>query len=145
MIINKFLYNIICSFVYFIKIQYQGSAMKCFYFLLLFFFYTSNSFAIEYSCIDKKYNRLSKMNVEDEIISYEDEKGNPLEYSIVENSENILMGIFKGNKDKDPILNYIFIIKNNALIYNSILRSIKDSYNEIYSEDITLKCIGQIE
>ena len=119
--------------------------MKSFCFLLLFCFYTSNSFAIEYSCIDKKYNRLSKMNVEDEIISYEDEKGNPLEYSIVENSENILMGIFKGNKDKDPILNYIFIIKNNALIYNSILRSIKDSYNEIYSEDITLKCIGQIE
>ena len=55
------------------------------------------------------------------------------------------MGIFQGQKEIDPILNYIFIMKDNLLVYNSILRSIKKSYNEIYSEDITLKCIGKID
>ena len=119
--------------------------MKLFYFFIIFVLYSFNSFALEYSCIDKKYNRLSKMNVEDELIKYQDEKGNSADYQIVENSETILMGIFQGQKEIDPILNYIFIMKDNLLVYNSILRSIKKSYNEIYSEDITLKCIGKID
>ena len=55
------------------------------------------------------------------------------------------MGISKGKKVTDPMLNYIFIIKDKSLAYNSILWSIKDSYNEIYSEDIILKCIGKID
>ena len=85
------------------------------------------------------------MNIEDELIKYQDEKGNPAEYQVVEDSQTILMGISKGIKDTDPMLNYIFIIKDKSLAYNAILRSIKDSYNEIYSEDITLKCIGKID
>ena len=118
--------------------------MNFFYFFIFCFFYSFNSFAIEYSCIDKKYKHLSKMNVEDKLIKYQDEKGEPLEYQVAEDTETVLMGIAKGSKDENPILNYIFIIKNNALAYNSILRSIKVSYNEIYSEDIVLKCIGKI-
>ena len=119
--------------------------MKLFCFFIFFGFYSFSSFALEYSCIDKKYKRLSKMNVEDKLIKYQDEKGNPIEYQVVENSEAILMGISKGKKETDPILNYIFIIKDKSLSYNSILRSIKVSYNEIYFENITLKCIGEIE
>ena len=119
--------------------------MKLFCFFIFFGFYSFSSFALEYSCIDKKYKRLSKMNVEDKLIKYQDEKGNPVEYQVVENSEAILMGISKGKKETDPILNYIFIIKDKSLSHNSILRSIKVSYNEIYFENITLKCIGEIE
>ena len=52
------------------------------------------------------------------------------------------MAISKGSKDNDPILNYIFIIKDKSLAFNSILRSIKESYNEIYTNALTLKCIG---
>ena len=119
--------------------------MKLFYFILFFGFYSFSSFALEYSCIDKKYKRLSKMSVEDELIKYQDEKGDPVEYKVVENSETILMGIAKGKTNTDPMLNYIFIIKDKSLAFNSILRSIKDSYNEIYTENITLKCIGKID
>jgi hypothetical protein len=119
--------------------------MKLLCFFIFFGFYSFSSFALEYSCIDKKYKRLSKMNVEDKLIKYQDEKGNPVEYQVVENSEAILMGISKGKKETDPILNYIFIIKDKSLSHNSILRSIKVSYNEIYFENITLKCIGEIE
>ena len=119
--------------------------MKLFYFLLFFGFYSFNSFALEYSCIDKKYKRLSKMIVEDELIKYQDEKGAPAEYKVVENSKTILMGISKGKQEIDPMLNYIFIIKDKFLTYNSILRSIKESYNEIYFKEITLKCIGKID
>ena len=118
--------------------------MKLIYFCILFCLYAFNSFALEYSCIDKKYKRLSKMNVEDKLIKYQDEKGEPSEYQVVEDTDSVLMGIAKGSKDENPILNYILIIKNNALAYNSILRSIKVSYNEVYSEDIVLKCIGKI-
>ena len=119
--------------------------MKLFLYFIFFLFYSSSSFALEYSCIDKKYKRLSKMNVEDELIKYQDEKGNPAEYKVIEDSDAILMGISRGKQDTDPMLNYIFIIKNKSLAYNSILRSMKYSYNEIYSEDITLKCIGKID
>ena len=119
--------------------------MKLFFYFIFLCFYSFSSFALEYSCIDKKYSRLSKMNVEDELIKYQDEKGNPTEYKVVEDSDAILMGISKGKKVTDPMLNYIFIIKDKSLAYNSILRSIKDSYNEIYSEDIILKCIGKID
>ena len=94
------------------------------------------------SCIDKKYGRFSKMFIEDQLLKYEDEKGEPSEYKIVENSEKMLMAISKGSKDNDPILNHIFIIKDKSLAFNSILRSIKESYNEIYTNDLTLKCIG---
>ena len=73
---------------------------------------------------------------------YEDEKNEPAEYKVVENSEKILMAISKGSKDNDPILNYVFIIKDKTLAFNTILRSIKNSYNEIYTNDSILKCIG---
>ena len=82
------------------------------------------------------------MFIENQILKYEDEKNEPAEYKVVENSEKILMAISKGNKDIDPILNYVFIIKDKSLAFNAILRSIKDSYNEIYTNDLTLKCIG---
>ena len=97
---------------------------------------------MEFSCIDKKYNRFSKMVIENQILKYEDEKNEPAEYKVVENSEKILMAISKGSKDNDPILNYVFIIKDKSLAFNTILRSIKNSYNEIYTNDSTLKCIG---
>ena len=116
--------------------------MKFFYLTFLCLFYTINSFALEFSCIDKKYNRFSKMVIENQILKYEDEKNEPAEYKVVENSEKILMAISKGLKDNDPILNYVFIIKDKSLAFNTILRSIKNSYNEIYTNDSTLKCIG---
>ena len=97
---------------------------------------------MEFSCIDKKYNRFSKMVIENQILKYEDEKNEPAEYKVVENSEKILMAISNGLKDNDPILNYVFIIKDKSLAFNTILRSIKNSYNEIYTNDSTLKCIG---
>ena len=116
--------------------------MKFFYLLFLYLFYPINSFAMEFSCIDKKYNRFSKMVIENQILKYEDEKNEPAEYKVVENSEKILMAIRKGSKDNDPILNYVFIIKDKTLAFNTILRSIKNSYNEIYTNDSILKCIG---
>ena len=116
--------------------------MKFFYLTFLFLFYPINSFALEFSCIDKKYNRFSKMVIESQILKYEDEKNEPAEYKVVENSEKILMAISKGSKDNDPILNYVFIIKDKTLAFNTILRSIKNSYNEIYTNDSILKCIG---
>ena len=82
------------------------------------------------------------MVIENQILKYEDEKNEPAEYKVVENSEKILMAISKGLKDNDPILNYVFIIKDKSLAFNTILRSIKNSYNEIYTNDSTLKCIG---
>ena len=119
--------------------------MKLIYFCILFCLYSFNSFALEYSCIDKKYKRLSKMIVENKLIKYEDEKGNALNYKVIEDSESFLMGISEGKKNTDPLLNYIFIKKNKSLVYNSILRSIKSGYQEIYSEEIILKCIGKID
>ena len=116
--------------------------MKFIYLIIFCLFYSFNSHALEFSCIDKKYGRFSKMFIEDQLLKYEDEKGEPSEYKIVENSEKMLMAISKGSKDNDPILNYIFIIKDKSLAFNSILRSIKESYNEIYTNDLTLKCIG---
>lgn len=116
--------------------------MKHFYLIIFCFFYPLNSYALEYSCIDKKYGRFSKMFINDQFLKYEDEKGLPARYDIVENSNKILMAINKGSNDNDPILNYIFIIKDKSLAFNSMLRSIKDSYNEIYSNNLTLKCIG---
>ena len=116
--------------------------MKFFYLTFLFLFYPIHSFALEFSCIDKKYNRLSKMVIENQILKYEDEKNEPAEYKVVENSEKILMAISKGSKDNDPILNYVFVIKDKSLAFNTILRSIKNSYNEIYTNDSILKCIG---
>ena len=116
--------------------------MKFIYLIIFCLFYSFNSYALEYSCIDKKYGRFSKMFIEDKLLKYEDEKGEPAKYKLVENSEKMLMAISKGTKDNDPILNYIFIIKDKSLAFNSILRSIKESYNEIYTNDLTLKCIG---
>ena len=116
--------------------------MKFFYLIIFCLFFSFNSYALEYSCIDKKYSRLSKMFIDDQLVKYEDEKGEPSEYRIVENSDKVLMAISKGSKDNDPILNYIFIIKDKSLAFNAILRSIKDSYNEIYTNNLTLKCIG---
>jgi hypothetical protein len=119
--------------------------MKLFYSAIFLICYSFNSYSQEYSCIDKKHSRLSKMILENELIKYEDEKGKPTDYKVVDNSEKMMMAISKGTKENDPILNYIFIIKNQSLAYNAILRSIKDSYNEIYTNNIVLKCIGKID
>ena len=119
--------------------------MKLFYSIIILIFYSLSSYAQDFSCIYKKHGRLSKMTLENELIKYEDEKGNPAEYKVIDNSEKMLMAITKGTEENDPILNYIFIIKNQSLAYNAILRSIKDSYNEIYTNNIILKCISKVD
>ena len=116
--------------------------MKFFYYLLFFLFASNSSYALEYSCIDKKHGYLSKMTIDGESIKYEDQKGEPLEYKIVENSEIALMAISKVSAEENPILNYIFIIKDKSLAFNANLRSINDNYNEIFTKNKILKCIG---
>ena len=119
--------------------------MKLVYIIIFILFYPFNAYSQEFSCIDKKYGRLSKMIAEDKLIKYQDEKGKPIEYKIVEDSKTMLMGVSKGNNEIDPILNYVFILKNKDLAFNSILRSIKVSYNEIFTDNIIMKCIGEID
>ena len=116
--------------------------MKFFYYLLFLLFTSNSSYALEYSCIDKKYGYLSKMTIDGESIKYEDQKGEPLDYKIVENSEIALMAISNVSAEENPILNYIFIIKDKSLAFNTILRSINDNYNEIFTKNKILKCIG---
>ena len=116
--------------------------MKFFYYLLFLLFASNSSYALEYSCIDKKHGYLSKMTINGESIEYEDQKGEPLEYKIVENSEIALMAISKVSAEENPILNYIFIIKDKSLAFNANLRSINDNYNEIFTKNKILKCIG---
>ena len=116
--------------------------MKVFYLILFLFFFPFSTYAIEYSCIDKKHGHLSKMSIEDELVKYEDQKGEPLDYKIVENSEIALMAISKVATEENPILNYIFIIKDNSLAFNANLRSINYNYNEIFTKNKILKCIG---
>ena len=116
--------------------------MKFFYNLLFLLFASNSSYALEYSCIDKKHGYLSKMTIDGESIKYEDQKGEPLEYKIVENSEIALMAISKVSAEENPILNYIFIIKDKSLAFNANLRSINDNYNEIFTKNKILKCIG---
>jgi len=116
--------------------------MKVFYLILFLFFFPFSTYAIEYSCIDKKHGHLSKMFIKDELVKYEDQKGEPLEYKIVENSTTALMAISKVATEENPILNYIFIIKDKSLAFNANLRSINNNYNEIFTKNIILKCIG---
>tara|TARA_B100000963_G_C22085127_1_gene433939 strand:- start:85 stop:471 length:387 start_codon:yes stop_codon:yes gene_type:complete len=116
--------------------------MKFFYYLLFLLFASNSSYALEYSCIDKKHGYLSKMTIDGESIKYEDQKGEPLDYKIVENSEIALMAISNVSAEENPILNYIFIIKDKSLAFNTILRSINDNYNEIFTKNKILKCIG---
>ena len=116
--------------------------MKIFYYLLFLLFASNSSYALEYSCIDKKHGYLSKMTIDDESVKYEDQKGEPLEYKIVENSEIALMAISKVSAEENPILNYVFIIKDKSLAFNANLRSINDNYNEIFTKNKILKCIG---
>ncbi len=116
--------------------------MKFFYYLLFLLFASNSSYALEYSCIDKKHGYLSKMTIDGESIKYEDQKGEPLEYKIVENSEIALMAISEASAEENPILNYIFIIKDKSLEFNANLRSINDNYNEIFTKNKILKCIG---
>tara|TARA_Y100001970_G_C14058586_1_gene762935 strand:- start:762 stop:1031 length:270 start_codon:yes stop_codon:yes gene_type:complete len=82
------------------------------------------------------------MFIKDELVKYEDQKGEPLEYKIVENSTTALMAISKVATEENPILNYIFIIKDKSLAFNANLRSINNNYNEIFTKNIILKCIG---
>ena len=110
--------------------------MKVFYLILFLFFFPFSTYAIEYSCIDKKHGHLSKMSIEDELVKYEDQKGEPLDYKIVENSEIALMAISKVTTEENPILNYIFIIKDKSLAFNANLRSINNNYNEIFTKNI---------
>ena len=48
--------------------------MKFIYLIIFCLFYSFNSHALEFSCIDKKYGRFSKMFIEDQLLKYEDEK-----------------------------------------------------------------------
>ena len=116
--------------------------MKFFYYLLFLLFASNSSYALEYSCIDKKHGYLSKMTIDGESIKYEDQKGEPLEYKIVENSEIALMAISEVSAEENPIINYVFIIKDKSLAFNANLRSINNNYNEIFTKNIILKCIG---
>ena len=118
------------------------NVMKIFYYILFLLLASHSSYALEYSCIDKKHGNLSKMTVEGEIVKYEDQNGEPLEYKIVENSEIALMAISKVSTKENPILNYLFIIKDKSLSFNANLRSINDNYNEIFTKNKILKCIG---
>ena len=61
--------------------------MKFIYLIIFCLFYSFNSHALEYSCIDKKYGRFSKMFIKDQLLKYEDEKGEPAEYKVLENSD----------------------------------------------------------
>ena len=119
--------------------------MKFFYSIFFLLCFLSSSYALEYSCIDKKHGNLSKMTVEGEFVKYEDQNGEPLEYKIVENSEIALMAISKVSAEENPILNYVFIIKDKSLAFNTNLRSINDNYNEIFTKNKILKCIGNID
>ena len=118
------------------------SLMKFFYSILYLLFFSFNSYALEYSCIEKKYGHLSKMTIKGELVKYEDQKGEPVEYKIVENSKIALMAISRVSTDENPILNYVFIIKDKSLAFNANLRSINNNYNEIFTKNIILKCIG---
>ena len=118
------------------------SLMKFFYSILLFLCFLSSSYALEYSCIDKKHGHLSKMIVKGDLVKYEDQKGKPEEYKIVENSKLALMAISKVSTKENPILSYVFIIKDKSLAFNANLRSINNNYNEIFTKNIILKCIG---
>ena len=115
--------------------------MRILYYIL-FLLFASHSYALEYSCIDKKHGDLSKMTVDGDSVKYEDQNGEPLEYKIVENSEIALMAISKVSAEENPILNYVFIIKDKSLAFNANLRSINDNYNEIFTKNKILKCIG---
>jgi hypothetical protein len=116
--------------------------MKFFYSILFLLSVSYSSYALEYSCIDKKYGYLSKMIIDGELVKYEDQNGEPLEYKIVENSEIALMAISEVSAEENPILNYVFIIKDKSLAFNANLRSINDNYNEIFTKNKILKCIG---
>ena len=116
--------------------------MRVFYIFLFLCFFSLPSYGQEFSCVDKKYSRLSKMSIKDDSLIFTNERGLVQEYKIIENSQKTLMAVKKDSGENDPILNYIFIIKDNALIFNSIFRSVKSSYNEIYSNETVLKCIG---
>ena len=118
------------------------SLMKFFYSLLFLLYFSFSSYALEYSCIDKKHGYLSKMTIDGDTVKYEDQNGEPLEYKIVENSEIALMAISKVSAEENPILNYVFIIKDKSLAFNANLRSINDNYNEIFTKNKILKCIG---
>ena len=116
--------------------------MKFFYSIFFLLFFLSSSNAFEYSCIDKKHGHLSKMTVKGESVKYEDQKGEPVEYKIVENSKIALMAISEVSTEENPILNYVFIIKDKSLAFNANLRSINNNYNEIFTKNMVLKCIG---
>ncbi len=116
--------------------------MKFFYSILFLLYFSFSCYALEYSCIDKKHGNLSKMTVEGELVKYEDQKGEPIEYKIVENSKMALMAISKVSTEENPILNYVFIIKDKSLSFNANLRSINNNYNEIFTKNIILRCIG---
>ena len=116
--------------------------MRIFYIFLFLCFFSPPSFGEDYSCVDKKYSRLSKMSIKDDALTFINERGKVQEYKIIDNSQKSLMAIKKEPSENNPILNYIFIIKDNTLAFNSVFRSVKNSYNEIYSNEIVLKCIG---
>ena len=82
------------------------------------------------------------MTVKGETLKYQDQKGELVEYKIVENSKIALMAISKASTEENPILNYVFIIKDKSLAFNANLRSINNNYNEIFTKNMILKCIG---
>jgi len=89
--------------------------MRVFYIFLLLCFFNLPSYGQEYSCVDKKYSRLSKMSIKEDALTFINERGLVQEYKIIDNSQKALMAIKKDSDENDPILNYIFIIKDNIL------------------------------
>ena len=81
--------------------------MRILYYILFLLFASHSSYALEYSCIDKKHGDLSKMTVDGDSVKYEDQNGEPLEYKIVENSEIALMAISKVSTKENPMFDVL--------------------------------------
>ena len=68
--------------------------MRIFYIFFILFF-NLPSYGQEYSCVDKKYSRLSKMSIKDNALTFINERGLVQEYKIIDNSQKTLMAIKK--------------------------------------------------
>ena len=60
--------------------------MRVFYIFLFLCFFSLPSYGQEYSCVDKKYSRLSKMSIKDDALTFINERGSVQEYKIIDNS-----------------------------------------------------------
>ena len=64
--------------------------MRIFYIFLFLCFFSLPSFGDDYSCVDKKYSRLSKMSIKDDALTFINERGKVQEYKIIDNSQKSL-------------------------------------------------------